>query len=123
MSNRTSESELALAGLTRWAANPSPGGERKAALSSPSNSPLVAGLPRGRRIEQAYQELVDGQLVETRRGLGMFVNAGARNRLLKGEREKFLAEEWPRVAATIERLGITPEELMRAATAPKRKER
>src|SRR6185503_4483875 len=56
-------------------------------------------------VLKAYQELVDGQLVETRRGLGMFVNAGARNRLLKGEREKFLAEEWPRVAATIERLG------------------
>ena len=74
-------------------------------------------------VLKAYQTLVDGQLVETRRGLGMFVNAGARNRLLKGERERFLAEEWPRIAATIERLGITPEELMRAATAPKRKER
>ena len=74
-------------------------------------------------VLKAYQKLVDGQLVETRRGLGMFVNAGARNRLLKGEREKFLVEEWPRVAATIERLGITPEELMRATTAPKRKER
>jgi DNA-binding transcriptional regulator YhcF (GntR family) len=74
-------------------------------------------------VLKAYQELVDGQLVETRRGLGMFVNAGARNRLLKGEREKFLAEEWPRVAAAIERLGITPEELTRAAAAPKRKER
>ena len=73
-------------------------------------------------VLKAYQELVDGQLVETRRGLGMFVNAGARNRLLKGEREKFLTEEWPRVAATIERLGITPEELTRSAAAPKRKE-
>lgn len=70
-------------------------------------------------VLKAYQELVDGQLVETRRGLGMFVNAGARNRLLKGEREKFLAEEWPRVAATIERLGITPEELTLAAAAAK----
>ena len=66
-------------------------------------------------VLKAYQELVDSQLVETKRGLGMFVNAGARNRLLKGEREKFLAEEWPRVAATIERLGITPKELLAAA--------
>jgi GntR family transcriptional regulator len=74
-------------------------------------------------VLKAYQELVDGQLVETRRGLGMFVNAGARNRLLKGEREKFLAEQWPTIATTIERLGITPEELMRAAVASKRKER
>ena len=74
-------------------------------------------------VLKAYQELVDGQLVETRRGLGMFVNAGARNRLLKGEREKFLTEQWPAIAATIERLGITPKELMDAAAASKRKER
>jgi GntR family transcriptional regulator len=66
-------------------------------------------------VLKSYQELVDEQLVETKRGLGMFVNAGARNLLLKGERRKFLAEEWPRVAATIQRLGLTPRELMRAA--------
>jgi DNA-binding transcriptional regulator YhcF (GntR family) len=66
-------------------------------------------------VLKGYQELVDEQLVETKRGLGMFVNAGARNLLLKGERQKFLAEEWPRVAATIQRLGLTPKELMRAA--------
>jgi GntR family transcriptional regulator len=53
----------------------------------------------------------------------MFVNAGARNRLLKGERERFLAEQWPAIAATIERLGITPKELTDAAAASKRKER
>ena len=66
-------------------------------------------------VLKAYQELVDEQLVETRRGLGMFVKTGARNLLLKGERKKFLAEEWPRIAATIERLGLTPKELMAAA--------
>ena len=42
----------------------------------------------------------------------MFINAGARNLLLLGERQKFLAEEWPRVSATIQRLGLTPEELL-----------
>jgi GntR family transcriptional regulator len=67
-------------------------------------------------VLKAYQELVDEELVEKKRGLGMFVKAGARNLLLKGERQKFLAEHWPRVAATIQRLGITPKELMRAAT-------
>ena len=66
-------------------------------------------------VLKAYQELVGEQLVEARRGLGMFVNAGARDLLLKGEREKFLAQEWPRVAATIQRLGLTPEELLKAA--------
>jgi GntR family transcriptional regulator len=66
-------------------------------------------------VLKGYQQLVDEQLVETKRGLGMFVNAGARNLLLTGERKKFLAEEWPRIAATIERLGLTPKELMKAA--------
>ena len=66
-------------------------------------------------VLKAYQELVDEDLVEKKRGLGMFVKASARSLLLKGERQKFLAEHWPRVAATIQRLGITPKELMRAA--------
>ena len=97
-------------------------------LSEGDSLPSVRSVAADYRVNpltvlKAYQELVDGQLVETRRGLGMFVNAGARNRLLKGEREKFLAEEWPRIATMIERLGITPEELTRAAAAPKRKER
>jgi GntR family transcriptional regulator len=68
-------------------------------------------------VLKAYQELVDEELVETRRGLGMFVKAGARSLLLKGERQKFLAEQWPGIAATIERLGLTEREL---ATAAKR---
>jgi GntR family transcriptional regulator len=66
-------------------------------------------------VLKGYQQLVDEQLVESRRGLGMFINAGARNLLLKGERQKFLAEQWPRIAATIQRLGLTPEELLKAA--------
>jgi GntR family transcriptional regulator len=66
-------------------------------------------------VLKGYQQLVDEQLVETKRGLGMFVKAGARNLLLKGERQKFLTEQWPRVAATIQRLGLTPEELLKAA--------
>jgi GntR family transcriptional regulator len=66
-------------------------------------------------VLKGYQELVDEQLVETRRGRGMFVNAGARDLLLKGERQKFLVEEWPRVAETIQRLGITPKQLLKAA--------
>jgi GntR family transcriptional regulator len=60
--------------------------------------------------------MVDEQLVEKKRGIGMFVKIGARNLLLAGERQKFLAEEWPRVSATIRRLGLTPEELLAGAT-------
>ena len=66
-------------------------------------------------VLKAYQGLVDEQLVESKRGRGMFINAGARNLLLQGERQKFLADQWPRVYATIQRLGLTPKELMRAA--------
>ena len=66
-------------------------------------------------VLKGYQQLVDEQLVESRRGLGMFINTGARDLLLRGERQKFLAEEWPRVSATIQRLGLTPEELLDAA--------
>src|SRR5467141_276998 len=66
-------------------------------------------------VLKAYQELVDEELVEKKRGLGMFVKAGARNRLLHGERQKFLNEHWPRVHATIQRLGLDPRELLEAA--------
>src|SRR3981081_4629280 len=58
-------------------------------------------------VLKAYQPLVDEQLVESKRGLGMFINAGARNLLLQGERQKFLTEEWPRAHATIQRLAFS----------------
>jgi len=63
-------------------------------------------------VLKGYQELVDELVVEKRRGLGMFVKTGARQMLLRGERQKFLTEEWPRVSATIQRLGLTAEELL-----------
>jgi GntR family transcriptional regulator len=66
-------------------------------------------------VLKSYQQLVDEQLVEKKRGLGMFVNAGARDLLRQGERQKFLAEQWPRVYATIQRLGLTLQELLAAA--------
>jgi GntR family transcriptional regulator len=68
-------------------------------------------------VLKGYQQLVDEQLVESKRGRGMFINTGARDLLLQGERKKFLAEEWPRVYANIQRLGLTPEELLDAAAA------
>jgi GntR family transcriptional regulator len=76
-------------------------------------------------VLKAYQALADEGLVEKRRGLGMFVSAGARSLLLKAERQRFLAEEWPRLHATIQRLGLTAEELLdaRAKAAGKAKER
>src|SRR5580700_5407121 len=62
-------------------------------------------------VLKGYQQLVDEQLVESKRGRGMFINTGARKLLLQGERQRFLADQWPRVHATIQRLGLTAEEL------------
>src|SRR5260370_6053943 len=68
-------------------------------------------------VLKGYQQLVDEQLVEKRRGLGMFVSAGASKALMKDERQRFLEEEWPKVYATIQRLGLSQEELQRAGAA------
>ncbi len=77
-------------------------------------------------VLRGYQQLVDDGLVEARRGRGMFINAGARDLLLKGERQKFLGEEWPRIYATIQRLGLKAEDLLDAQPAswmPRRQNR
>jgi GntR family transcriptional regulator len=66
-------------------------------------------------VSKAYQELVDEQLVEKRRGLGMFVVDGARAALLKSERERFLREEWPALYARLQRLGLDLPTLLREA--------
>jgi GntR family transcriptional regulator len=63
-------------------------------------------------VLKAYQELVDEGLLESRRGLGMFINAGAHNLLLDAERQKFLDEDWPRIRETMQRLGLKPEDLL-----------
>jgi GntR family transcriptional regulator len=65
-------------------------------------------------VLKAYQQLADDDLIEKRRGLGMFVAAGARETLLKSERERFLAEQWPSIAETIARLGLSIELLLGA---------
>jgi len=70
-------------------------------------------------VLKGYQELVDEGLVETRRGRGMFINAGARGLLLKGERQKFLADEWPRIRDTIQRLGLSAEDLLNGGSSPR----
>lgn len=93
------------------------------ALSEGDPLPSVRNVAAEYRINpltvlKAYQQLADEQLVETRRGRGMYIQPGARALLLRGERERFLTEEWPRVRATIQRLGLTPEELLNGGAHP-----
>lgn len=63
-------------------------------------------------VSKAYQELVDENLVEKRRGLGMYVTEGAREALLKNERERFLREEWPQLRERMQRLGLDLKQLL-----------
>ena len=72
-------------------------------------------------VLKAYQQLADAGIVESRRGLGMFVNAGAKAALAAGERERFLRDDWPRIRATIERLGLNAETLLNEAPVTRNK--
>jgi len=64
-------------------------------------------------VTRAYQSLVDIGVVESRRGMGMFVAEGGHQRLLAYERQKFLTEEWPRVMARLAALDLDPTELLK----------
>ncbi|HEX4295826.1 MAG TPA: GntR family transcriptional regulator [Rhizomicrobium sp.] len=68
-------------------------------------------------VLKAYQQLADEQIVEKRRGLGMFINSGARKLLLQAERQRFMTEQWPVIHATIQRLGLTPQDLLPPSAA------
>src|SRR5690606_40874171 len=67
-------------------------------------------------VSKAYQELVDENLVEKRRGIGMYVTEGASEKLLATERERFIREEWPAMVERIRRLGLNVDALLRAAS-------
>ncbi|HEY2416356.1 MAG TPA: GntR family transcriptional regulator [Steroidobacteraceae bacterium] len=69
-------------------------------------------------VLKGYQQLVDEQLVEKRRGLGMYVSAGAAAVLRADERRRFLTVEWPRIRATISRLGLSSDQLLSDAKTP-----
>lgn len=66
-------------------------------------------------VLKSYQQLADEGVVESRRGRGMFINTGARALLLRSERKKFLAEEWPRIQQNIQRLGLKSKDLLDGA--------
>jgi GntR family transcriptional regulator len=89
----------------------------EAALKDGDPLPSVRTVAADSRVNpltvlKGYQELVDEELVETRRGRGMFVTPGARDRLLGVERARFLKDQWPPILASIHRLGLSAEELL-----------
>ncbi len=63
-------------------------------------------------VSKAYQELANENLIDKRRGLGMYVAEGAREQLLASERDRFLREEWPLLMERIRRLGLDPKRLL-----------
>jgi len=63
-------------------------------------------------VSKAYQTLVEDELIEKKRGLGMFVKSGARAILLASEKKKFLENEWPEIVSRINRLGLSSKELL-----------
>jgi len=67
-------------------------------------------------VLKGYQQLVDEQLVEKRRGLGMYVSLGAAAALRTDERRRFLEHDWPKVHATIARLGLDLQQLLHSPT-------
>ncbi|MCH8257179.1 MAG: GntR family transcriptional regulator [Proteobacteria bacterium] len=63
-------------------------------------------------VSKAFQLLVDEGVVEKKRGLGMYVMTGAREKLAEDEKKLFLTEEWPRLLEKIARLGLSVGELL-----------
>jgi GntR family transcriptional regulator len=62
-------------------------------------------------VNRALQALGEDGLLESRRGLGLYVTPGARDRLKQAERRRFLETEWPRLRERLRRLGIGSEQL------------
>ncbi|MCS6758603.1 MAG: GntR family transcriptional regulator [Candidatus Devosia euplotis] len=63
-------------------------------------------------VTKAFDALVDIGVVEKRRGLGMFVKPGARAELLTHERDQFVKQDWPRIAAQIKTLDLDLKSLL-----------
>jgi GntR family transcriptional regulator len=63
-------------------------------------------------VSKAWQYLVDEGLVEKKRGLGMFVKQGAREKLLQADQKKFIAKDWPKIQERIKDLTIDPQVLI-----------
>ena len=70
-------------------------------------------------VSRAFQELADEQVVEKRRGLGMYMTENAREQLLSSEKQRFLHDEWPLIAERIQRLGLGINQLLASTQGEK----
>ncbi|MFC3098305.1 GntR family transcriptional regulator [Alteraurantiacibacter palmitatis] len=63
-------------------------------------------------VAKAYQQFQSDGFIRVQRGVGMFVNEGAAERLRAVERETFLREEWPEIRRRIVQLDLSLSELL-----------
>ena len=63
-------------------------------------------------ISKAYQMLQDENIVEKERGKGLFVKTGVKALILDREREYFLQKDWPKILEQVERLQLSPQDLL-----------
>lgn len=63
-------------------------------------------------VMKGYQLLVDEGLVEKRRGQGMFVANGALSQLRTQQRQQFLEQQIPQIAATLAQLDMSLDDFM-----------
>jgi GntR family transcriptional regulator len=68
-------------------------------------------------VAKAYQGFQDEGLIIVKRGVGMFVADGARDRLRASERNRFVQEEWPAIQQRMKRLGLKPADLVERENA------
>jgi GntR family transcriptional regulator len=65
-------------------------------------------------VAKAYQGFQEDGLVMVKRGVGMFVAAGAKNRLRVAQREDFIKNIWPPVQRQMERLDLSIDDLVKS---------
>ncbi len=63
-------------------------------------------------VAKAYQGFQEDGLVTVKRGVGMFVASGAKNRLRSAQREDFIKNIWPPVQRQMQRLDLSIDDLV-----------
>lgn len=62
-------------------------------------------------VTRSYQTLLDGQIIENRRGIGYFVTEEAKKNIMRERKSEFIVEELPNLFRTMRLLDIGIEEI------------